>query len=256
MNLLLQQQCPYCCISSSSCYYYMSPNSLSNHKRRFHAKDVREEKEKKRSLLLFCKECKKVFASRQSRYRHEKGKSCLKQRLLLCALCPPPQPPCPQPQPQPPCPQPQQQQLVSLGAEDMSVLSMEEKEAIMNSGFFSMNKLIEIMHLNDKYKAYQNVRISNLRDKYAMTYDDKTNMFVKRERADILDDLINYRKFNLETINNECNRGTPVHKNVTKWLAYYEAFEDIESQRKDMRYKELCEYLKLLFHRKNYKRLS
>ena len=42
---------------------------------------------------------------------------------------------------------------------------------ILNSGFNSMIKLIKTMHLlNDNYKQFQNVQITNLKDKYGKYY--------------------------------------------------------------------------------------
>ena len=69
---------------------------------------------------------------------------------------------------------------VSFGEEDISILSCKDKKMILNSGFNSIIKLIETMHLNDNYKQFQNIQITNLKDKYGKYYDDTTKQFITK----------------------------------------------------------------------------
>ena len=56
---------------------------------------------------------------------------------------------------------------VSFGDEEIDQITSKEKKNILNSGYSSLVKLIELVHLNKGYPQFQNIKINNLKDKFA-----------------------------------------------------------------------------------------
>jgi hypothetical protein len=139
---------------------------------------------------------------------------------------------------------------VSFGEEDISVLSCRDKKMILNSGFNSIIKLIETMHLNNNYKQFQNVQITNLKDKYGKYYDDTTKQFITKIKSELMDEIIAIKTMNLKEIHGEYNKNTNNHKNVLKLI---NKIEDYTTDDKILSkfYKELCEEITLLFYNKS-----
>jgi hypothetical protein len=59
-----------------------------------------------------------------------------------------------------------------------------------------MIKLIETMHLNNNYKQFQNVQITNLKDKYGKYYDDTTKQFITKIKSELIDEIITIKTMN------------------------------------------------------------
>lgn len=89
--------------------------------------------------------------------------------------------------------------LVGYGNEDLSKFAVKEIVKVLQ-GFKAPLKLTELTHFNPKYPEYQNVYISNIKDKYAMYFDgNKWKLTTKEELIDkIYDDKKNYIEENLE----------------------------------------------------------
>jgi hypothetical protein len=90
--------------------------------------------------------------------------------------------------------------LVGYGQEDISKIDKNDLIKALQNGFNSTVKLTEAIHFNPKYPEYQNVYISNMKDKYAMTYDGKDwNLTIKEDLINkIYDDKKNYIEENLD----------------------------------------------------------
>jgi predicted RNase H-like nuclease (RuvC/YqgF family) len=58
--------------------------------------------------------------------------------------------------------------LVGYGKEDISKINRNDMLKILQNGYNSTIKLTETLHFNPKYPEYQNIYISNMKDKYAM----------------------------------------------------------------------------------------
>ena len=141
---------------------------------------------------------------------------------------------------------------VTFGEEDINVLSCRDKKMILNSGFNSMIKLIETMHLNDNYKQFQNVQITNLKDKYGKCYDDTSKQFITKIKSEIMDELIAIKTMNLKEIHEEYNKNTINHKNVLKLINKIESCtNENDDDELSKFYKELCEEITLLFYNKS-----
>lgn len=90
--------------------------------------------------------------------------------------------------------------LVGYGHEDISKIDRDDMVKALQNGFNSTVKLTETMHFNPKYPEYHNIYISNMKDKYAMTYDGTDwNLTIKEDLINkIYDDKKNYIEDNLD----------------------------------------------------------
>lgn len=132
---------------------------------------------------------------------------------------------------------------ISLGNEELEKLSKKEKKQILNSGYSSLIKLIEFMHLNKDYPEFQNIKIHNLKDKYAKTYDDTIQNFTTVNKKDTIDSLICYRTLNLKSIYEDHNKSdNKLHQCVLKLI------DKIESYSPDTDDKNILEFYKHLTH--------
>jgi len=95
-------------------------------------------------------------------------------------------------------------QLIGFGKEQNinNILTANEKRAILNSRFCSLEKIIEIVHCG-KYNQFKNVIVTNMKDNYMYKYDEKKGVFVLSNKKDVLNMLVNYRLGDLEVIYNE-----------------------------------------------------
>lgn len=103
--------------------------------------------------------------------------------------------------------------LIAYGSEDFSKLDKFEILKVLQNGFNSSIKLTEVLHFNPKYPEYQNVYISNMKDKYAMMYDGNNwNLTTKEELIEkIYDDKKNYIEDNLEEFIDSLSESQRMH---------------------------------------------
>jgi len=255
---------------------YSSKSSLCNHNKKFHNKNknimqinantiIAESKHCENNTSLQCKYCKKIFSHRNSRWKHEK--SCKEKQGLITINAT-----------EIDTLKNQIKELqglivkptttnntnngtiinnttnikISFGEEDMDELTKKDKKSILNAGYSSLVKLIEMVHLNKDLPQYQNIKINNLKDKYAKIYDDNTKNFTTVGKKETIDSLISYRTLDLKSIyknyNKEDNR---LHQCVTKLI------NKIESYRPDTDdtiildfYKSLTDELILMIYNK------
>ena len=100
--------------------------------------------------------------------------------------------------------------LCNFGAEDLlSVLTDEQKQMIIKSCFNSIEKLVEIAHCGE-FNQFKNVIITNLKDDYAYKYDSNKGYFITVKKNELLDDIFNYRKLNIEEIYDELENGNRI----------------------------------------------
>ena len=82
--------------------------------------------------------------------------------------------------------------MVVFGHEDMELLKEHHLKWILNKGYLAVPELAKIMHFNDNKPGYQNVYISNMRDKYLHMY--KGDKWVLEEKVQIIDEIFNTKK--------------------------------------------------------------
>jgi hypothetical protein len=141
---------------------------------------------------------------------------------------------------------------VSFGKEDIEEISVRDKKSILNRGYTSLLKLIEVMHLNDDYKKFQNVSITNLTNKYGKYYSEKDKCFITKTKKELIDDIIEWRTNDLKNIHEKYNKNTNVHNNVLKLIHKLENYKpDTEDDELYKFYKEYCQDITMLFYNKS-----
>ena len=77
--------------------------------------------------------------------------------------------------------------MVLFGQEDMNKLGDAQLKYVLNQGYLSIPALTEKVHFNKSIPEYQNVYISNMRDKYVMIYNN--NDWSLEERDPVIEQL-------------------------------------------------------------------
>jgi hypothetical protein len=87
---------------------------------------------------------------------------------------------------------------VQLGNEDLvNVLSKSEKRGILNRKSMGINDLVELIHCSGKYKQFMNVYITNLQNTVAYCYNEKLNNFIVVNKNELLNDIIDSRIYDI-----------------------------------------------------------
>jgi len=89
-------------------------------------------------------------------------------------------------------------QIFNIGAEDLpNVLSIQEKKQILNSRYNALEKIVEIAHCG-QYTQFKNIVITNIKDDFAYKYDEEKGYFITGNKNEILDELFDCRKTDIE----------------------------------------------------------
>jgi hypothetical protein len=142
--------------------------------------------------------------------------------------------------------------IITFGKENINDISNKEKQAIINAGFSCLVKIIEILHLNNKYPHYQNIKIFNLKDKYAKIYDGNKKFFMTVNKSEAINSLISYRIFDLKSIYKDYQSDdNKLHQCVVKFIDKIEFYtpETEDTSISDF-YKNLVNELILLIYNK------
>ncbi len=86
--------------------------------------------------------------------------------------------------------------LVKCGCEDIGKIDKNELMNVFRSGYRAALKMTETVHFNSKYPEFQNVYISNMKDKYAMAYNGST--WSLTTKTDVIDKLYDNSKSYIE----------------------------------------------------------
>ena len=163
---------------------YKSPQSLWNHKNKYH--QTQELEEKKYS----CSKCGKSFNYPQSKWRHE-TKSCnpklnlleneitvLKNEINELKT-----------KPNIIVNNTQNNIIISAlpGSETIDHLTNSEKRLIMNKGLQCLVYLIETTNFNQNVPKNHSYCVTSLNDKHASMIDTKTNLVIKTEKCELFD---------------------------------------------------------------------
>ena len=126
--------------------------------------------------------------------------------------------------------------IVQLGKEDvLGTLSQDEKLQILNKKFNSIPSLVKLIHCSDKYPQFNNSLITNLQSQNALKYCDEKNKFVKVNKTDLVSDIINYRTINIEEIfeENKDKVSEKTHSKIKELLDIIESNNDISKEIKE-----------------------
>ena len=89
-----------------------------------------------------------------------------------------------------------------IGKEDMSFLSLEDKQNILKAGLNSIFKLVEKINFNDNQPTNHNFCVTSINDKHASIINPDNNKIIKADKTSLFDTVAinNFRK--LESIAN------------------------------------------------------
>jgi hypothetical protein len=127
---------------------------------------------------------------------------------------------------------------LQVGNEGLNeLMSAKEKKYILNLNGNCINELIRKVHVSpdEKYKKCKNVYITNLQNNIGYMYDEKKNKFVAVKKDDLLQKLIDYRLFDIESFMNEHKDELEPHivKNLERFLERMDKDEDLIKMKKD-----------------------
>lgn len=93
---------------------------------------------------------------------------------------------------------------VELGDEELhKVFSKKEKMSILSGLGSPMDKIIKHTHLNDDYPQFQTIIITNVKSNLAYIYNKDLKKYILHDKAEILENLIEYRFDDLQCFYDE-----------------------------------------------------
>jgi hypothetical protein len=133
--------------------------------------------------------------------------------------------------------------IIQFGKEDLSKIDNKEFfEALTEMGYKIPAKMVEKIHINDKYPEYKNIYISDINRGKAMVHDGKK---WKLERYDkisdkLLDKILNFMEERYEDIKDNKNITEKRKMNMENKLKILQIMKDYEEEEE----KERHEYLR------------
>ena len=108
--------------------------------------------------------------------------------------------------------------LVGYGKEDMSKINKDDMLKILQHGYDSTLHLTNRVHFNPELPEYNNIYISNMKDKFAMMFDGKDWILTMKEDLiqKIYDDKRSYIETNLDDFINSLTKER--QKALKRWL--------------------------------------
>ena len=111
--------------------------------------------------------------------------------------------------------------IESFGKENiLNIISDKEKKLIINQGYESIEKLIEITNTGN-YDQLKNIVITNKRDNYAYIYDEKTGIFISCDKNVALCKLVTNRLYDIEEIYNDFDEKNKISDKTRKILSAF-----------------------------------
>ena len=80
----------------------------------------------------------------------------------------------------------------ALGCEDVSILTQNEIEEVINKGLGNIIKLVEFLNFNEKHPQNHTYCTTNLNTKYLSALNTETNEIEKKNKDDIFDNVVRY----------------------------------------------------------------
>lgn len=89
--------------------------------------------------------------------------------------------------------------IVQLGKENLSeILSNNQKMNILNRQAMSINDLVELIHVSNKYTQFKNVYITNLQSNFGYMYNEKSKKFIAVNKNELINDILDSRMYDIE----------------------------------------------------------
>ena len=118
-------------------------------------------------------------------------------------------------------------QIFSIGNEDVvGTLSLYDKQYIINRKWCSLDEIVKMVHC-EGHNMFKNILITNLKDKFAYTFDESKGYFITTTKSFILDDLIANRMMDIEAIYGELTIANLVDEKTKKMIqAFLDRMEE------------------------------
>ena len=125
--------------------------------------------------------------------------------------------------------------VVPFGKEDISKIDKNDLLQVFRSGFNSALRLTETTHFNPKYPEYHNVYISNMKNKYAMTFDGADWALVMKD--ELIDKMYdNKRDYIEENMDEFYNSLLPSQINALhRWLNVDDDHQYVQKVKNEMK---------------------
>ena len=133
--------------------------------------------------------------------------------------------------------------IIQFGKEDLSKIDNKEFfEALTEMGYKIPAKMLEKIHINDKYPEYKNIYISDINRGNAMVYDGKKWKLDKYNNISdkLLDKILNFMEERYEEIKDDKNITEKRKMNMENKLKILQIMKDYEEEEE----KERNEYLR------------
>jgi hypothetical protein len=133
--------------------------------------------------------------------------------------------------------------IIQFGKEDLSRIDNKEFfEALTQMGYKIPAKMVEKIHINDKYPEYKNIYISDINRGKAMVYDGKKWKLDKYNNISdkLLDKILNFMEERYEEIKDNKNITDKKKTNMENKLKILQIMKDYEEEEE----KERHEYLR------------
>tara|TARA_B100000242_G_scaffold170011_1_gene121767 strand:+ start:550 stop:1455 length:906 start_codon:yes stop_codon:yes gene_type:complete len=89
--------------------------------------------------------------------------------------------------------------IVALGKEDvLNTLSEEEKVEILDKRFMSVLELVKLIHCSGKYPQFNNSLVTNIKSRYALSYDETQKEFVTKNKNELVQNIVSNRTNDIE----------------------------------------------------------
>lgn len=130
--------------------------------------------------------------------------------------------------------------VIELGKEDLvNFFTPKQQAMILNRKHGSLKYLIELVHFNDKYPQFKNMKITNIHDGIAYKYSEKIKKFVAVEKNNMLEDAITCRMQDLKDFHENTIEKQLIDKNTADKLnSFFEQMDTADKQKQTS--KEVC----------------
>ena len=132
--------------------------------------------------------------------------------------------------------------IVAFGKEDLSKIDNKEFfEALTQMGYKIPAKMVEKIHINDKYPEYKNIYISDINRGKAMVHDGKKWVLDKYNNISdkLLDKILNFMEERCEEIKEDKNITDKKKMNMENKLKILQIMKDYEEEEEKDRHEYL-----------------
>jgi hypothetical protein len=130
--------------------------------------------------------------------------------------------------------------IIELGKEDLTnFFTQKQQVQILNRKHSSLRYYVELVHFNDKYPQFKNLKITNIHDGIAYKYSEAKNEFVAVDKNELLIDTITCRMQDLRDFHENAVENKLITQDTADKLnKFFEQMETPDKQKQTS--KEVC----------------